>query len=456
MSQTSKTLKPEMKVHSRPQPETNRRILVVDDEVAIAEGIRALLSPSGDNVVPFRRSSRSGGAAAAAPAAGAPMPNGSGTAGAGGNSLPNGSAVGPISYEITVVNNPHAALAAVKQSLVDGRPFAMGFFDVLLGADIDGIELVKQVQNLDSQIYAVFVTAYQDRSVDSINEFLGADKSERWDYINKPFTDGEIIQKARNITTLWNLQRMKEWQEEQLNDAQRLLFQNERANTVAAVGRSVAHEFGNLLMQIVGHSELALLKNDPQRMKEALETILKASDTAGNVLERFKKLAQGGQTVSEHRLLNLAHPVDEALELMGYNFKKNNIKVVKTKMEQVLLEANKHSLVQVFMNVFINAMHAMPQGGQIDLSVEKLDADHIMVKIRDHGSGIPTELLEKVTEPLFTTKGSGGSGLGLAICKEIIEIEHSGEFLIENHQEKGVVVTLKLPTRQEEVDHDSR
>lgn len=433
MSDAAKNLKPELKPAVKAAPEANRRILIVDDEPAIAEGIRTLLAPSGENVIPFRRSSRSAGSAASASDAGAV------TSSAG------------VTYEITVVNNPHAALQAVKQSLADGKPFAMGFFDVLLGADIDGIELVKQVQNLDSQIYAVFVTAYHDRSVDSINEFLGADKSERWDYINKPFTDGEIIQKARNATALWNLQRMKEWQEEQLADAQRLLFQNERANTVAAVGRSVAHEFGNLLMQIVGHSELALLKNDPQRMKEALETILKASDTAGSVLDRFKKLAQGGHQAvpSELKLINLFHPLDEALDLMSYQFKKHRIQVVKQKMDQVLLEANKHSLVQVFMNVFINATHAMPQGGSLDLSIEKLEGERIEMKIRDHGSGIPTELLDKVTEPLFTTKGSGGSGLGLAICKEIIEIEHAGEFLIENHTDGGVVVTLRLPTRQE-------
>ncbi|MGZ5280235.1 MAG: sensor histidine kinase, partial [Pseudobdellovibrionaceae bacterium] len=154
---------------------------------------------------------------------------------------------------------------------------------------------------------------------------------------------------------------------------------------------------------------------------------------------------------------NIFHPIDEALDLMSYQFRKNQITVVKQKMEQILLEANKHSLVQVLMNVFINATHAMPQGGSIELSVEKIEGDLIQIQIRDFGNGIPTELLDKVTEPLFTTKGaSGGSGLGLAICKEIVEIEHGGVFSIANHSEKGVVVTLHLPTRQEEGGgHDS-
>lgn len=432
MSQSMKNLKLETssKNFAKNPPQANKRILIVDDEPAIADGIRTLLCPGQGNVIPFRRSSRSSPAAESGPTSATPMP------------------VAHADYEITVVNTPSDALRSVQQALAEGRPYAMGFFDVLLGADIDGIELVRQVQSLDEKIYAVFVTAYQDRSVDSINEFLGSGKSSRWDYINKPFADGEIIQKARNLITLWNLQSVQEWQNEQLAEAQKTLLQHERATTVAAVGRSVAHEFGNLLMQIVGHAEIALMKNEPSRMKEALETILKASDTANNVLGRFKKLAQGGSVADEPKLLNIIHPVEEAIELMSYQFRKAHIKVERERVTQALLEGNKHSLVQVLMNLFINAIHVMPGGGVIEISTDKVDADNLEIKVRDHGPGIPDEILPKVTEALFTTKGSQGSGLGLAICKEIVEVEHGGKFVIENHPQGGVVVTVGLPTRQ--------
>lgn len=413
------------------QPVENRRILVVDDEVAIGQGIKALLAPEGDNIIPFRRSSRS--AEPAAP-----------------------TASNRVKYDIVVVTSPAQALEEIEKSIKGGNQFAMGFFDVLLGADIDGIELVKRAQALDPNLYAVFVTAYHDRSVDSINEYLGVDKSDRWDYINKPFTDGEIIQKARQVTALWNLQRMKEWHEEKLSEAQKLLLQNERANTVAAVGRSVAHEFGNLLMQIVGHAELAVLKNEPQRMKEALDTILKASDTASNVLGRFKKLAQGGDHRMKKDLVNLYFPLNEAFDLMGYQLRKFQVQIVKDHWDQVLIEANHHALVQVFMNLLINAVHAMPDGGTVHVALKKLNAETAQISFRDTGTGIPEDILPKVVEPLFTTKGSKGSGLGLAICKEIIEIEHGGGFVIRNHPAGGAEVVIDLPTRQpEEVDDES-
>lgn len=421
-----KHFNPELETPSSVEaPAANRRILIVDDEPEIANGIQALLSEKPANVVPFPTSSRQ---KAPAPS---PVPAGKG-------------------FEVVVCNNPKDALKAVEDSFKQGKPFAMGFFDVLLGADIDGIELVKKVFDIDPNISAVFVTAYHDRNVDSINQYLHEKNADRWDYINKPFTDGEIIQKARNVTAMWNLRNLKAWHEAQLQEAQKVLMQNERANTVAAVGRSVAHEFGNLLMQIVGHAELSILKNDQTRMKEGLETILKAADTASAVLDRFKKLAQGDDSDRKMGLIQVGQPIDEAIELMGYQFKKHDIKVVKNPFEAALLEANKHSLVQVFMNIFINAVHVMEDGGQIDISVIKKDADHLEIKVRDHGPGIPEEILPKVTEALFTTKGSKGSGLGLAICKEIIEIEHMGELKLSNHPQGGAEICITLPTRQED------
>jgi signal transduction histidine kinase len=108
----------------------------------------------------------------------------------------------------------------------------------------------------------------------------------------------------------------------------------------------------------------------------------------------------------------------------------------------------KNSLIQVFANLFINSIHALPQGGDIELSLKEKDSvAHI--SIRDTGPGVPENLLEKVQEPLFTTKGAEGSGLGLAICKEIIEIDHQGEFKISNHPEGGLQIDILIPQVRE-------
>lgn len=402
----------------------NRRILVCDDEVEIGAGIKRILCPEENKTAALARSSRS-------------------------KTSSEPAKITTDQFEVTVVNNPADALAAVRKSILEGRPFAMGFFDVMLGADIDGIELVKQAVAIDPQLYAVFVTAYHDRNVDSIGQILGESNRDKWDYINKPFSEGEILQKARNVTSLWDLHRLKEWQSERLSELNGLLLQNEKHTAAAAVGRSVAHEFGNLLTHIVGHAELAMNNDDPKAMKNALEIILKAGDTATSVLRRFRRLndtveAPSDVKMQDVKMQDVKMVVDEALELMEFRFRRHVVEVDKSGLRTQLLPISKNSVIQVLVNLFINAMHAMPEGGKLFISSEIVE-DLCHLRVRDTGKGIPEDILPRVIEPLFTTKGAEGSGLGLAICKEIIEIEHGGEFRIENFPAGGVQVSICLP-----------
>lgn len=406
-------------------PVPNRRVLVIDDEPEIGDAIRRVLAPHAkSNVTPIRRSSRSN-----EPNVQIPTPENE--------------------FDVVVVTTPEAAIEAVTFAMRENRPFAMGFFDVVLGAEVDGIELVKQILSVDTKMFAVFVTAYHDRSVDNIGSLLGEENREKWDYINKPFTEGEILQKARNATSLWDLHRLKDWQEERLSEAHQLLITNEKQNAVAAVGRSVAHEFGNLLMHIVGNAELALEQSDPARMKAALEVILKASDTAANVLRKFRKLHDAEEVDRPQMPFNMRLAIEEAIELMEFQFRKNYVRIHRPTVDMLMVKGNRHSFVQVFVNLFINSMHAMKDGGEIFVELRE-DAEAFHIHVRDTGPGIPEEILPQVTQALFTTKGTQGSGLGLAICKEIVEIEHGGQLTVQNHAKGGAEVIFQLPKTEEE------
>lgn len=420
MSNAAKLLKDQKDLIPVNSPVPNRRILVIDDEPEIAEGIQRILCPQNSKVVQIQ-SSRSKAS----------------------SNTPTKS-----EFEVVVVNNPKDALDEIRKSIAEHKPFAMGFFDVMLGADIDGIELVKQIFQLDSHIHAVFVTAYHDRSVDTIGTYLGEEAREKWDYINKPFTEGEILQKARNTTSLWDLTRLKEWQSERLGEAHQLLLNSEKHNAVAAIGRSVAHEFGNLLTHIIGHAEIAKFSDNVEDIKNSLEIILKAGNTAAAVLKNFRNFNDSKEKEAEIKILNINQVIEEALELMEFRFRRHRINIHKEGLNPHSAEVDKNSLIQVFANIFINAIHAMPMGGQLEIETLMVD-DHVCIAIKDSGVGIQEEHLDKVTEPLFTTKGANGSGLGLAICKEIIEVEHLGEFKIKNHPQGGVVVHIKIPRVRE-------
>ena len=101
-------------------------------------------------------------------------------------------------------------------------------------------------------------------------------------------------------------------------------------------------------------------------------------------------------------------------------------------------------LYQSFLNLFINAMQAMPDGGRIEVGV-RAENGRVLVEIEDEGQGVPQELLDKVWDPFFTTKDKG-TGLGLGIVRNIIE-SHGGGVTIANRSPRGARVTIELPAR---------
>ncbi|MCC7404087.1 MAG: hypothetical protein IT288_06770 [Bdellovibrionales bacterium] len=394
----------------------NKRILVVDDEPGICESYADILAPK-KNVLPLR-STRT-------------------------LSRPPNEADPGYEFEVTICDSYDTAWEAFQKAQKDGRPFAMGFFDVMLGAEKDGYDLVKEMHNLNPDLYAVFVTAYNDRTIESINSHLGAKKVDRWDYLNKPFTQGEILQKARNFITLWNLEKEGELKTAQLAEAQARLMEGERMASVAAVARGVTHEFGNILMQIMGKADLCR-KKEPQEMKAGLERILEASQRANEILEKFKNLSGTGEGHNQKDWVFPHHVLDEALDLLEHQLKTANVKVTIIKRDLVKVRANATSLLQVLVNLSINAVHAMGNSGQIDYAIVN-DGKWVELRVRDYGPGIKRELLDKVLEPFFTTKGKKGTGLGLSISREIVEMEHRGQLKVVNHPVKGLEVIIRIP-----------
>ncbi|MBH0203821.1 MAG: GHKL domain-containing protein [Nitrospira sp.] len=106
--------------------------------------------------------------------------------------------------------------------------------------------------------------------------------------------------------------------------------------------------------------------------------------------------------------------------------------------------ADPDQMSQVFINLVMNAVHAMPDGGtlRIGLAPEK---QRVKLTIADTGHGIPGDVISKVFEPFFTTKEFGqGTGLGLTVVKGIIE-EHQGSIVVESKEGKGTTLTILLP-----------
>ena len=350
------------KVH--PNLKWNRRILVVDDERSIADSYEDILCPA-ESVVSLgsSRSSRSK----------SPIEN----------TLPGAI---EFKFEVDVAYSAEEALEKIKQSIVDGKPYSMGFFDVKLGGGMDGVELVKEAFHLCPDMFAVFVTAHTDRSIENIQSVVGVENVDHWDYLSKPFSHSEILQKARNFTTLWNLAREQQVHEEQLQVMRNKMMDNEIASSVAAVARGVGHEFGNILMQIIGKAELSLNKNE-EGLREAMDKVLDASQRAIEILDRFKDLTESGSASVEKSDFNLSDMVQGVQELMEHQIKVSGIKVKMDIPKGMMVHANQTSLMQVIVNLIINAIHASGGEGAVDITAEKT-GDVSFIKVRDYGPGV--------------------------------------------------------------------
>ena len=127
----------------------------------------------------------------------------------------------------------------------------------------------------------------------------------------------------------------------------------------------------------------------------------------------------------------------------GYTIKKNYCNSLPE------IQADADMLYQSFLNILINAMQAMPEGGLIGVEISAND-NIITINFDDEGQGIPKEALEKIWDPFFTTKEKG-TGLGLGIVKNIIE-SHGGSIQVENQSQRGARVTVELPVERPETE----
>jgi signal transduction histidine kinase len=140
--------------------------------------------------------------------------------------------------------------------------------------------------------------------------------------------------------------------------------------------------------------------------------------------------------------LDIAGLVQETLLLISHELKEHDIRIETDLQPMPTIRADRDQIKQVFLNITLNAMQAMPGGGTLDISTAVTD-DHVSVSFRDEGPGISETVHQRLFEPFFTTKEEG-IGLGLPIVKRIIQ-DHHGTIRVESMEGKGSTFTITLP-----------
>lgn len=224
------------------------------------------------------------------------------------------------------------------------------------------------------------------------------------------------------------------------------LYQSEKLAALGVMAGGIAHELRNPLSVSFSAAQFLLKPpDDPVFQQECVQKIIEGIDRSSMIIEnllRFARPSSSNQTES----LNLVALVRETLSMLTPQGKVQKIYLVEDYAEPfVPISGNANLLQQVIMNLILNAYQAMPDGGDVNVSVRR-EADKALVCVRDTGCGISPAHLGKIFDPFFTTRSVGqGTGLGLSICHTIVK-QHGGVMAAESSVEgQGSTFVVRLP-----------
>ncbi len=218
----------------------------------------------------------------------------------------------------------------------------------------------------------------------------------------------------------------------------------QQAETLAAMGRmtaGIAHEIRNPLGIIrATATRLKKVYADPSAPDEKFDYIAEEVDRLSAVLDGYLGFARDAPSRLEP--LDLVPLVRHTLQLMQPELEAAKVTVEMELPETCMLRGDVQRLRQVLINLALNAMQAMPEGGTLRLCLAQ-DATRVLLRVADTGPGIPAALAARVFEPFFTTKAQG-SGIGLTIVRRIVE-EHAGTVSLDTAPAGGARIELSLP-----------
>ena len=251
-----------------------------------------------------------------------------------------------------------------------------------------------------------------------------------------------------------------------VTDQKRLEQHLVRSNRLASLGTlvaGIAHEINNPLGIIAGYSDALIDRAREENLlrvpefgdfPEYLETINKEIFRCKGILRSL--LDFSSPSPGSFRQLDINEIIKEVILLVNHRAKRlNHVMGFNLRRDLPKIYGEPGALRQLFMNIIINSMYFTPEKGSITITTLMVDGRDdegfasrpaaVKVVIRDTGSGIPPEIMDKIFDPFFTTKTAGeGTGLGLSICHKIVE-EHGGSIDVESSPGEGTAFTIKLP-----------
>ena len=388
------------------------------------------------------------------------------------------------------------ALARVQTAASVNKPYALAFVDMRMPPGWDGLQTIEKLWSVDPGLQVVICSAYSDYDWD---EVLGRlNRPDKLLVIKKPFEAVEVLQCANALAGKWrseqelrkylasleetiqartaSLEAINEQLREQMRLRQAVEMELGLAQKLESVGRlaaGIAHEintpiqyitdsvnflqsaFDELLTVVAsnegeqkGSNQSDEIKFLREEVPRAIERTIEGTERVATIVRAMKEFSH--PDASEKMVADVNRALQNTLMIA-----RNEYKYVATvdfqcgDLPEVM--CNVGELSQVFLNLIVNAAHALADAGR------DTDSGRITIKtgvvegwaeftFEDNGCGIPQEIIDKIYDPFFTTKEVGrGTGQGLAIARSIVVDKHAGRISVQSTPGKGTCFTLRLP-----------
>lgn len=230
---------------------------------------------------------------------------------------------------------------------------------------------------------------------------------------------------------------------EELRKSQEQLLKSERLASIGQLAAGMAHELRNPLgvMKNASYYLNMTASKDDEKIKKHLSLLETELDRANKIITDLLEFSIGRKPALERT--EIMPIISDALSRVAIP---DNVKLKLSLSKGMEAMGDKEQLQRVFLNIILNALQAMPEGGELEISSMIKDG-YAVISFRDTGTGIPEKDIEKIFEPLFTTKAKG-IGLGLALTKQTIEA-HQGRIEVESSINKGTTFRVLLPVIKE-------
>jgi two-component system NtrC family sensor kinase len=392
----------------------------------------------------------------------------------------------PAVFELTFASQGSEALRLVTEAKERGAPFALAFIDMRMPPGWDGLETIERIWQVDPEIQIVICSAYTDYTWADLTARLGERDSLL--IVKKPFDTIEVIQCAHALTTKWNLAHRLRAHLEHLEHsvasrtaelvlANRLLADeirerdrievelrlSQRLKSIGQLAAGIAHEISTPVQYVCDH--LQFLREGFEQLAEHSRDLPKSEDLAyvldelpGTLDTIDHGVARIAKIVSSMR--EFAHPGSSEMALADINRALANTLAVSAHSYQYvadvetsfgplpLVRCHAGELNQVFLNLVVNAAHAMegrPQRGTLGVRT-RVEGNDVVISISDTGCGIPETHRDRIFDAFFTTKDVGrGTGQGLGISRTIIVDRHEGALSFDSAAGIGTTFHIRIP-----------